>query len=301
MSRFGELRGIAGISPPKSREILPYAISRATLEPKSAADPDGRDYFSNLGVDMHYGLASNLSLNAPVNPDFGQVEADPAVLNLSVFETFYEERRPFFVEGSQLFYSRRIGRQPGRLAIPAGYGEIDRREFTNILGAPKLTGKTSGKTSFGLIEAITGEEHVSGEAAGPVSRRFLVEPRTNFLVGRLQQDVFKGKSNVGLLATAVNRARTGSAYTGGGIGTYSGTRHLPDLGTGGGQVDRGIRRGAAWVGRSGGNGQTGRADAGVRQVRSDVAGVRYRWPVLHLALGHPEGGGQDGDPLLLSA
>jgi len=222
VSRFGELRGIAGISPPKSREILPYAISRATFEPKSAADPDGRDYFSNLGLDMRYGLASNLSLNATVNPDFGQVEADPAVLNLSVFETFYEERRPFFVEGSQLFntpfqlfYSRRIGRQPGRFSPPSGYQRADLPEFTSILGAAKLTGKTAKKTSFGLIEAVTGEEHGTGVGADLEARRFLVEPRTNYLVGRVQQDVLKGNSNVGLLTTAVNRASSGNAYAGG--------------------------------------------------------------------------------------
>lgn len=221
VSRFGELQGIKGISPPKSREILPYAVARSTFEPKSNPNPDGRDYFTNLGVDMRYGLASNISLNATVNPDFGQVEADPAVLNLSVFETFYEEHRPFFVEGNQLFqtpfqlfYSRRIGRQPGRFSIPAGYEETGRPEFTSILGAAKLTGKTVGKTSFGLIEAVTGEEHATG-AAGQETRRFLVEPRTNYLVGRLQQDLLSGNSNVGLLGTAVNRTSSGTAYAGG--------------------------------------------------------------------------------------
>ncbi|MCC7263910.1 MAG: carbohydrate binding family 9 domain-containing protein [Candidatus Latescibacteria bacterium] len=222
VSRFGDLRGIKGISPPKSREILPYAVARSTFEPQNSANPNGRDSFTNLGVDMRYGLASNISLNATINPDFGQVEADPAVLNLSVFETFYEERRPFFVEGGQLFqtpfqlfYSRRVGRQPGRLGLPAGYEETNRPESTSILGAVKLTGKSAGKTSFGLIEAVTGEEHATGESVGLGVHRFLVEPRTNYLVGRLQQDLFRGNSNVGVLATAVNRANSGAAYTGG--------------------------------------------------------------------------------------
>ena len=97
-----------------------------------------------------------------------------------------------------------------------GYQLADLPEFTRILGAAKLTGKTAGKTSFGLIGAVTGEEHATGEAVGLVARRFLVEPRTHFLVSRLQQDLFKGNSNVGLLATAVNRTRSGSAYAGGG-------------------------------------------------------------------------------------
>ncbi|MCC7262436.1 MAG: carbohydrate binding family 9 domain-containing protein [Candidatus Latescibacteria bacterium] len=222
VSRFGDLRGIKGISPPKAREILPYAIARSTFEPKNPSNPNGRGSFTNLGVDMRYGLASNLSLNATLNPDFGQVEADPEVLNLSVFETFYEERRPFFVEGNQLFqtpfqlfYSRRIGRQPGRIGLPIGYTEISRPEYTSILGAAKLTGKSAGKTSFGLIEAITGEEHATGQAVGLGVDRLLVEPRTNYLVARLQQDLLKGNSNIGVLATATNRARSGTAYAGG--------------------------------------------------------------------------------------
>ena len=222
VSRFGELRGIADISPPKSREILPYAVARSTFEPKSSPNPDGRDYFTNLGVDMRYGLASNISLNATINPDFGQVEADPSVLNLSVFETFYEEHRPFFVEGNQLFqtpfqlfYSRRIGRQPDRFAPPSGYELTDLPEFTSILGATKLTGKSAGKTSFGLIEAVTGQEHATLQGAGASDGRFLLEPRTNYLVGRLQKDLFKGNSNIGVLGTAVNRASSGTAYAGG--------------------------------------------------------------------------------------
>ncbi len=222
VSRFGDLRGIKGISPPKSRELLPYGIARSTFEPKSGPNPDGRDYFTNLGVDMRYGLASNISLNATVNPDFGQVEADPAVLNLSVFETFYEERRPFFVEGNQLFstpfqlfYSRRIGRQPGRFSPAAGNELTHLPEFTSILGAAKLTGKSAGKTSFTLIEAVTSEEHATLRAGGMDAGRFLLEPRTSYLVGRLQKDLLAGNSNVGVLGTAVNRASSGTAYTGG--------------------------------------------------------------------------------------
>lgn len=133
VSYFGHLTGITGIHPPVHLEVLPSTVARSTFEPESPADPDGRAFFSNVGGDIRYGITSNVSLNATVNPDFGQVEADPALLNLSVFETFYEERRPFFVEGAntfqtpfQLFYSRRIGRRPGYFSMPAGTRTIDR-------------------------------------------------------------------------------------------------------------------------------------------------------------------------------
>ncbi|MEW6755611.1 MAG: DUF5916 domain-containing protein [Candidatus Latescibacterota bacterium] len=226
VSRFGELRGIRGISPPQSREVLPYAVGRSTFSPKSPTDRDGRDHFGSLGLDVRYGVTSHISLNATVNPDFGQVEADPAVLNLTVFETFYEERRPFFVEGAQLFqtpfqlfYSRRIGRVPDRLPLTAGYQVADRPEFTSILGAAKVTGKTAGKTSFGLMEAVTAPEHASlvpqGAGPGGPRRERLLEPGTSYLVGRLRQDPWRGNSNIGVIGTAVNRSRSGSAYTGG--------------------------------------------------------------------------------------
>ena len=109
---------------------------------------DARELFGNAGADLRYGLSSNISLNATLNPDFGQVEADPAELNLSVFETFQEERRPFFVEDGEafdtpidLFYSRRIGRQPGYHALPDGHDALDESESTTILGAAKLTAR----------------------------------------------------------------------------------------------------------------------------------------------------------------
>ena len=228
VSRFGHLEGIEGISPANTLEVLPYTVGRATFYPGSASDDT--DLFGNLGAHVRYGLTSSTSLNATVNPDFGQVEADPAVLNLSVFETFYSERRPFFVEGAQmfrtpiqLFYSRRIGRQPGHLPTPAGYAVVDRPDFTTVLGAAKVTGKTRGKTTFGLMEAVTAAEHARVETTlvepGGDERRVLsdalVEPRSNYLVGRVMQDVL-GNSRVGLIATALNRADPStSAYSAG--------------------------------------------------------------------------------------
>ncbi|MBI4553407.1 MAG: carbohydrate binding family 9 domain-containing protein [Candidatus Latescibacteria bacterium] len=232
VSLFGHLEGIRGIHPPTHLEVLPYAVTRSTFEPKNlTANPDGRKYFSNAGVDVRYGLTSNISLNATFNPDFGQVDADPAVLNLSVFETYYQERRPFFVEGSstfqtpfQLFYSRRIGRRPGYLSIPAGAIPVDQPDFTTILGAAKLTGKTEHKTTFGLLEAVTSSEEATVEQTitDPVTgltrterQHARIEPLTNYLIGRVQQDIMGGNSNVGIIATAVNRHDAEPAYTGG--------------------------------------------------------------------------------------
>lgn len=220
VSRFAHLEGLADIQSRRTLELLPYSVGRSTF----AA---GRELFGNAGADLRYGLSSNVSLNATINPDFGQVEADPAELNLSVFESFQEERRPFFVADSEafdtpidLFYSRRIGRQPSFHALPDGHNALDESESTTILGAAKLTGKTAAKTTFGLLTALAAREYVRIETTlvregAPKHRDFLVEPRTHFLVGRVKQDLFAGNSHVGLLGTAVQRDRARDAYTGG--------------------------------------------------------------------------------------
>ena len=223
-SRNGHLVGIRGIQPPKHLEFLPYTVASTTVEAKNPVNPDGREYLGDLGADVRYGVASNVSLNATINPDFGQVEADPAVLNLTVFETFFEERRPFFVEGSQmfqtpftLFYSRRIGRQPGRFPVRTNGTVVGQPKETTILGAAKLTGKTAGKTSFGIVEAVTAREYATVKETinGEKRRRdHLIEPLTNYFVGRLQQDVLQN-STVGLLATSVHRRGEAPAYTSG--------------------------------------------------------------------------------------
>lgn len=229
ISRFGHLEGIRDIAPTRALELLPYAVGRATLAP--ADDPDDGDLFGNLGGDVRYGITSGISLNATVNPDFGQVESDPSELNLSVFETFQEERRPFFLEGAQdfetpieLFYSRRIGRRPGYFGLPDGWDEVDAPDFTNIIGAVKVTGKTAHKTTFGLLEAFSAEEEALAESTytdvltgeeRTRRQRYLIEPRANFLVGRIKQDLWKGNSHVGVLITALNRQNAESAYSGG--------------------------------------------------------------------------------------
>ena len=221
VSRFGHLTNIKGIKSRTPVDLLPYSVGRTTLEPKSVSNVNGRNFFSNAGMDLRYGLTSNMTLQATANPDFGQVDADPSVLNLTVFENFFPERRPFFVEGQQtyqtpiqLFYSRRIGRRPGYFSSPAGAQDLDRPAFTTILAATKLTGKTQSKTTFGLVNAVTSSENTQVSLNGVVSD-FKVEPLTNHLVGRLQQDLRSGNTQLGVIATAQNRQGGHDAYSGG--------------------------------------------------------------------------------------
>ncbi|MDF1544942.1 MAG: DUF5916 domain-containing protein [bacterium] len=149
VSNFGHLTNIEGIQPARHAEILPYAVSKAETEPKSIGNVDGKDYLGNLGFDLKYALSTNLILDATVNPDFGQVELDEPVLNLSAYETFFGERRPFFLEGSDLFdtefnmfYSRRIGRSPFNDVNDDNIGYYtDYPDATTILSAAKLTGR----------------------------------------------------------------------------------------------------------------------------------------------------------------
>ncbi|HYU78666.1 MAG TPA: DUF5916 domain-containing protein, partial [Vicinamibacterales bacterium] len=183
---------------------------------------------AGAGVDVRVGLGTASTLSATINPDFGQVELDPAVLNLSVFETFFPEKRPFFLEDSrtfvppfgvfQLFHSRRIGRVPTRFADRIDDEIVRQPDHTSVIGAAKLTGKTSGWT-YGALSAVTAREYAevatAGDEGAPVSvRRELLEPLTSYNVARVQRDIFKG-SNVGAIATAVVRERDADAFTGG--------------------------------------------------------------------------------------
>lgn len=180
----------------------------------------------NVGTDIQYGITTGTTLNATINPDFGQVEADPATLNLSAYEEFFRERRPFFVKGASIFgnndysffYSRRIGRQPGHFDLPEGAEELSRPEATTILGAAKIVGRTQGGTSFGIMEAVTAPEYAQIEKSVGGKRTqsdHLIEPLTNYFVGRINQDVLKGNSQIGLITTAVNRRASNAAYVGG--------------------------------------------------------------------------------------
>ena len=160
--------------------------------PAVDGDPffDGTDGDARMGVDLSYGLGAAFTLDATINPDFGQVEADPAVINLSAFETFFEERRPFFVEdarvfdfglsaGGRLLYSRRVGRAP-QGGAPSAALFTDMPTNATILGAAKLTGRTSNGLTVGALAALTGSEHGDGLFPGSVSDDFLVEPRAEF-------------------------------------------------------------------------------------------------------------------------
>jgi hypothetical protein len=202
-SQFGEITGLEGLGAPHRLEIVPYAVTRnvSSLDEKGF----GRRQEQSVGGDLKYGLSSNLTLDATVNPDFGQVEADPAVLNLSAFESFFEERRPFFVEGTgifqfdnnsvQLFYPRRIGRQPQLGGLVSDQFALVPGSST-ILGAAKITGRLSSGTSLGTIAAVTQRETVGST---------VVEPLTEYGVARVAHDFRNGESGIGFIATGVNR------------------------------------------------------------------------------------------------
>jgi hypothetical protein len=224
-SRMGHLEGLNGVAPHRTIEFLPYVVSRAEfIERSSADDPfnDGARGFAGMGLDLKYRMSSNLSLDGTINPDFGQVEVDPAVVNLTAFETFFEEKRPFFIEGANIFsdfgrtgannfwgfnraeplifYSRRIGRSPQGSAD----GDfVDAPTASTILGAAKLTGKTRRGWSLGLLDAVTGRERAKTVVDG-VSARTEVEPLSNYLVLRAQREITR-RAAIGALATAVNR------------------------------------------------------------------------------------------------
>jgi hypothetical protein len=227
VSQSGDLSGIRGIGSPSRLEVIPYVVTKNETRPSGSSFNHPQGFAA--GADIKYGVSSNLTLNATINPDFGQVEADPAVLNLSAFEQFFEERRPFFLEGAGifsfttscgdidsgctgLFYSRRIGRSPQLLGV---YGNDESALNTTILGAGKLTGRLGKGLSMGFLDAVTQRE-VGGESR-------TIEPQTNYAVARLQQDIRDGQTSFGAMITGVNRSLDEdtdtflrrSAYTGG--------------------------------------------------------------------------------------
>jgi hypothetical protein len=220
VSQFGHLKGMKNLAPPKNLELLPYAVSYEQTAPKSPGNPDGRDFFGNSGFDLKYGITSNITLDATVNPDFGQVEQDETVLNLSTFETWYPEKRPFFLEGFKifetpldLFYSRRIGKPPSGWPDNVDY-YIDRPTASTILFAGKVSGKTKGGTSIGLLEAVTQKETAEFMDVAGFRRKEVIEPEANYVAARVMQDFLKN-STVGVMATAVNQQSFQPAYTGG--------------------------------------------------------------------------------------
>lgn len=215
-SRFGELTGIDGIRPPRRVELLPYFAAGSTV----TGQPDRQDPFDDgvnltrgVGLDAKIGIGSALTLDATINPDFGQVDADPAEVNLSAFETFFDERRTFFTEGSGLFaggrginnyfYSRRIG------AVPVGPPSSDYVESprtATILGAAKLTGRLSSGTSIGILGAVTDEEFArTFDSTEATFASVAVAPRSLWGVTRVLQEFGPSASTAGLLFTGVHR------------------------------------------------------------------------------------------------
>ena len=204
---FGILEGIEGIPQQKNFEFVPYILSGQT-------NSDVKENVSNIGLDTRSNISSSSTLNMTFNPDFGQVQADPSVLNLSAFETRLRERRPFFVQGANfftsylnLFNSRRIGKRPGRYSPDSG-SIVDRPNETTILGAAKILGETSSGLRYGIINAITDKEYGirEYEIDGMTKKEdFLLEPYTNYFVGRLEKPIVNEYSTIGFLATDLRR------------------------------------------------------------------------------------------------
>jgi len=228
VSQIGEITGIEGISSPRRLEATPYVVTKNVETPNASAYDRSQRF--TAGVDFKYGVTSNLTLDGTVNPDFGQVEADPAVLNLGAFETFFQERRPFFIEGiglmqfpvncnivrdcgtENLFYSRRIGRAP---QLGDVYNDPASPTASTIIGAAKLTGRTSSGLSLGMLDAVTQRQTTPGNQT--------IEPATNYALVRATQDFRNGETGLGVIGTAVNRSLDGdtrdflrsTAYVGG--------------------------------------------------------------------------------------
>jgi len=231
VSRFGHLAGLQNLPVPRQLEILPFVLAKQQNEPAQSYQERRREFQSDAGLDLKYGVSNNFVLDATINPDFGQVEADPAVLNLTTFETFYPEKRPFFIEGTQIirfstfgddfgpgmFYSRRIGRaiSVDEVAVPDGGRITSFPQSTSILGAAKLSGKTTGGLSVGVLQALTAEEKGTVVDSTGVSSEQVVEPFAHYNVLRLRQDVLEN-SNFGLIATSVAKEGRFPALTAGG-------------------------------------------------------------------------------------
>ncbi len=225
---IGELDGLQEVEPRKQLDLTPYSVASMNRHEPEQGNPfaTGSDPNYNIGLDGKIGVTNNLTLDFTINPDFGQVEADPSEVNLTAFETFFEEKRPFFIEGSSitsfnvglgdgdvgndnLFYSRRIGRRPqGYPSLGEGeYADIP--IFTRILGAAKLTGKTEKGLSVGILEAVTADTKATIDQDGD-RRKETVEPLTNYSLARVQKDFNKGNSIIGAAVTSTIRKLDGT-------------------------------------------------------------------------------------------
>jgi Domain of unknown function (DUF5916)/Carbohydrate family 9 binding domain-like len=218
VSQMGRIDGLLLTHPARRIEVVPYVVSSLHRGPATPGNPffDGTATQSRVGADVSYGLGAAFTLDATIDPDFGQVEADPAVINLSAFETFFPERRPFFVEDArifdfslsggqnQLFYSRRVGRAPhGSAPSTAQFSDVPSN--ATILGAAKLTGRTSSGVSIGALGAVTAAEQGRALYGDGTQGDFLVEPRSEYGTATAVKDFGGGASYVGVLGTAMHR------------------------------------------------------------------------------------------------
>ena len=230
VSRFGDLTGLVDIPNPSRLEIMPYVSSKLTSAPGDKLNPfyESKRFEPSVGGDLRWGIPGGLTLTATVNPDFGQVEVDPAVVNLSAFETFFPEKRPFFLEGSDVFsfgqvrrnndyggqtflYSRRIGRTPQRYPGGSGVAYFDAPEQTTIAGAAKVTGKR-GPWTIGVMDAVTPEEKARIVTVGGEREETPVEPMSNYFAGRLRRDLRAGNTVVGAMVTHTARKLEGETF-----------------------------------------------------------------------------------------
>ncbi len=214
---FGEVHGIRDLPPTRRIEIMPYTLGKVSREPvgTDGASADIRkSWRGNAGLDAKIGLTSNITADLTLNPDFGQVEADPSVMNLTAFETFFEEKRPFFVEGrsiiafdfdnTNLFYSRRIGHAPTSIPSLNSGEQVQMPDYTTILSALKVSGKTADGLAIGILQSLTDKETAS--ISSPSAERSApVEPLTSYTVARIEQDYGEGNTALGGIVTATNR------------------------------------------------------------------------------------------------
>ncbi|MEJ2583958.1 MAG: DUF5916 domain-containing protein [Robiginitalea sp.] len=243
VSEFGELRGLKNLESQKQLEIQPYTVAQSRSFVPQEGNPfeDGSDMTLTAGLDAKIGITNDLTLDLTINPDFGQVEADPSAIALDGFQIFFREQRPFFVENKNIFnypvsqsmagntfgsdnvfYSRRIGRDPQGYPELSGEEYVDIPENTPILGASKFSGKTQNGWSLGVLESVTARRVAVIDNLGN-RRKEMVEPLTNYLVGRVQKDFNEGDTYFGTMLTATNRENLPSsmdflhtaAYTGG--------------------------------------------------------------------------------------
>jgi len=214
---FGELHGIKDLVKSRRIEIMPYTVGKLKTFEKQPGNPyaeDGHSFMGSIGLDAKIGLSSNFTADLTVNPDFGQVEADPSVMNLTAFETFYEEKRPFFLEGKNIFkfelgndnvfYTRRIGHAPD---YKPELNEIEYLKYpdnTSILSAVKVSGKSAKGLSVGVLQSMTANETALLHSGGK-EQKIDVEPLTSYTVGRIQQDFNEGTSTLGGIFTSTNR------------------------------------------------------------------------------------------------